>query len=63
MGSTDKIVRLVLAAVVGVLYYTKQIDGTTAIVLGAVALIFALTSFISFCPLYTLFGVSTCKKN
>ncbi len=62
MGSTDKIIRIIIALVIGVLYYTKTIDGTLALVLGALAIIFALTSFISFCPLYLPFGISTRKK-
>jgi len=62
MGSTDKIIRILIALVIGVLYYTGTISGTVALVLGAFAIIFLLTSFISFCPLYVPFGFSTCKK-
>jgi hypothetical protein len=62
MGSTDKIIRILIALVVGVLYYTETISGTTAIVLGAFAIIFLITSFISFCPLYLPFGINTSKK-
>ena len=62
MGSTDKIIRILIALVIGVLYYTKTIDGTLALILGALAVIFLLTSFISFCPLYLPFGLSTRKK-
>jgi hypothetical protein len=61
IGSTDKIIRLVLAAVVAVLYFTKVINGTTALALGAVAIILVLTSFINFCPLYAIIGKSTNK--
>jgi hypothetical protein len=62
MGSTDKIIRILVAVIIGLLYYTKTIDGTTALILGAFALIFIITSFISFCPLYMPFGFNTCKK-
>ncbi len=64
MGSTDKIIRILIAIVIviGVLYYTKTIDGTVVLVLGVLAIIFVLTSFISFCPLYLPFGLSTRKK-
>lgn len=62
MGSTDKLFRILFAFLVGVLYYTKAIEGNVAIVLGALAAIFVLTSFISFCPLYLPFGISTRKK-
>jgi len=62
MGSTDKLFRILFAFLVGVLYYTKAIEGNVAIVLGALAAVFVLTSFISFCPLYLPFGISTHKK-
>lgn len=63
MGTIDRIVRVLIAAVVAVLYFTKIIDGVLAIVLGAFAGIFILTSLIGFCPLYTLVGINTCKKD
>lgn len=62
MGSSDKIFRIIIALAIGVLYYTGTISGTVALVLGIFAVIFLLTSLISFCPLYPLFGISTCKK-
>lgn len=61
MGSADRIVRLVIAAILGVLFFTGVISGTLGIVLLALAGIFVLTSFISFCPLYAPFGISTCS--
>ncbi|RDI57451.1 Protein of unknown function (DUF2892) [Flavobacterium glaciei] len=62
MGSTDRIIRIALAAIVAVLYFTNTISGTLALVLGAFAIIFIITSFVSFCPLYYPFGISTRKK-
>ena len=62
MGSTDKIIRILIALVIGVLYYMGTISGTVALVLGAFAIIFVITSFISFCPLYLPFGINTAKK-
>jgi len=59
MGNTDRIVRLLLAAVVAALYFTDVVTGTLGIVLLAVAAIFVLTSFVSFCPLYAPFRLST----
>jgi len=61
MGNTDKLIRLIVAAVIAVLYYTGNISGVLAIILGIFAVIFALTSLISFCPLYTLVGINTCS--
>lgn len=62
MGTTDKLIRIVLAVVIAILYYTNTISGTVALVLGVLAIIFVLTSLISFCPLYAPFGISTCSK-
>ena len=61
MGGIDRIIRFLLAIGVGVLYFFNVIEGTLAYVLLAVAAIFLLTSFVSVCPLYSLFGIKTCK--
>lgn len=60
MGTTDKIVRIILAAIVAGLYFTNIISGISAIVLLVLAGVFVLTSLISFCPLYTIIGLNTC---
>ncbi|MGO4904154.1 YgaP family membrane protein [Flavobacterium sp. W20_MBD1_R3] len=62
MGSTDKIIRIAIAILIAILYFTNIISGTLALVLGAFAVIFIITSFVSFCPLYSPFGISTRKK-
>lgn len=62
MGTTDKAIRISIAIVIGILYFTNTISGTVAIVLGVLASIFVLTSFISFCPLYLPFNISTFKR-
>jgi O-antigen/teichoic acid export membrane protein len=62
MGITDKIVRILLAVLFVVLYFTNVVTGTWGYVLLALAAIFLLTSLISFCPLYLPFGLSTDKK-
>jgi hypothetical protein len=62
MGSVDKVIRIILALLVGFLYYSDIISGNIAVILGVFAGVFLLTSFISFCPLYVIFGISTCKK-
>lgn len=61
MGSADRIIRLIVAAIIAVLYFSGTISGTLGTVLLVVAGIFVLTSFVSFCPLYAPFGLSTCK--
>jgi hypothetical protein len=62
MGTTDKVVRILAAFIIAALYYTDEISGITAIVLLVLAGVFILTSFMSFCPLYLPFGLSTRKK-
>ncbi len=63
MGSLDKTVRIVIAVIIAALYFTGTISGTLGIVLLVLAAVLLLTSFISFCPLYAPFGITTCKKN
>lgn len=62
MGTADRIIRLVLAAIIGVLYFNGIITGTLSIVLLILAIIFVLVSFVGFCPLYAPFGFNTCKR-
>jgi hypothetical protein len=62
MGTIDRVVRTLLAIVVLVLYLTGKISGSVAIILGIFAVIFVLTSAISFCPLYLPFKISTRRK-
>lgn len=61
MSGLDRIIRLIAAIVIGTLFYTGTIQGTLGYVLIGLSGIFILTSFISFCPLYMLFGLNTCK--
>lgn len=61
MGRTDKMIRVIVAALIAVLYFTNVISGTLGLVLLVLAIVFVLTSLISFCPLYAPFGISTCK--
>jgi len=61
MGSADRVIRLVVALVVAVLYFTRTISGTLAIALEIVAVAFLVTSFLGWCPSYLPFGLSTRK--
>ncbi len=60
MGSTDKVIRFILAALFLGLFFTNTVTGTAGIVLVVLASIFVLTSVVSFCPLYAIVGLSTC---
>lgn len=62
MGTIDRIIRAALAVLIGILYFTGQISGTAALVLGILAIVFLLTSVVSFCPLYLPLGFSTKGK-
>lgn len=63
MGSLDRIARTLIAVVIAVLIFTGQIGGVLAIVLGIVAVAFIATSFMSSCPAYVPFGISTRKRS
>ena len=62
MGAADRLIRLTIAAVILILYFTKVITGTLAVILLIFAGIFVITSLVSFCPLYLPFGLNTGKK-
>ncbi|MEZ5004084.1 MAG: DUF2892 domain-containing protein [Chitinophagales bacterium] len=63
MGMADRVIRVIIAAVIAILFFTNTISGTLGIILLVLAGIFVLTSFISFCPLYAPFGINTCATN
>jgi DUF2892 family protein len=59
MGMADRVIRILLAIVIAILYFTNVMQGTVALILGVVAVVMLLTGVISFCPLYALLGLST----
>lgn len=62
MGSSDRLFRVIIAVGILVLYMTNVISGTLGITLVIISIVFLLTSFVSFCPLYRVFGINTMKK-
>ena len=60
MGTADRVIRLVVAAIAVFLYYNGTLTGTMGIVALVLAAVFVLTSLVSFCPLYAIVGLSTC---
>jgi hypothetical protein len=62
MGTIDKVIRILVAVVFAFLFFTNVITGTLGIILLVLAVVFVLTSLISFCPLYLLLGINTGKK-
>jgi Na+(H+)/acetate symporter ActP len=59
MGKLDRVVRVILALIIAILYFTGQMSGLAAMILGAI--VFLLTSAVGFCPLYLPFKLSTVK--
>jgi hypothetical protein len=62
MGSIDRGIRIALALIVAILYFTNNLSGLAAIILGIFAIVFLLTSIIGFCPLYTALGIKTTQN-
>jgi len=62
MGTVDKVIRILVAMIVVILYFTHVISGTLAIILLLLSGVFIVTSLLSFCPLYPIFGLNTKKK-
>ncbi|MBN2681615.1 MAG: DUF2892 domain-containing protein [Bacteroidales bacterium] len=60
MGKADRIIRVIIAAVVAILFFTGIIEGTLGIILLVIAGVFLLTSLVGFCPLYCPLGLKTC---
>ena len=62
MAILDRLLRVVLVALVAVLYFIGVLTPVAAIVLGVVAVVFLLTSIVGFCPIYRLLGISTRRR-
>lgn len=62
MGGTDKLIRVILALIMGLLVYFEVVEDTLAYILLALAVIFVLTTLVGFCPLYGVLGIDSCSK-
>jgi hypothetical protein len=62
MGNLDRVIRVLAAIILSLLYFTNVITGTLGLILLVLSGVFVLTSFVSFCPLYIPLGINTCKK-
>jgi hypothetical protein len=62
VGNTDKAVRISIAVLLAALYFTGTITGVLGLIALVVAGVFVLTSLVGFCPLYAIFGMSTCPR-
>ncbi|OQP59056.1 YgaP family membrane protein [Niastella populi] len=61
MGAADRIIRVMLAAAFGYLYFAGVVTGIAGIILVILGSVFVITSLIGTCPLYSLFGLNTCQ--
>ncbi len=62
MSAADRAIRLLIVAIIALLYFTDTISGTLAIILGILAIVFAFTSFTGFCPIYYSLKTGTIRK-
>lgn len=63
MGKIDSGIRLTIAAVLFVLFLTKTVSGTIGYIVLGLAVLFTVTSFVGFCPLYKLVGIKSCPNS
>ena len=63
MGKADRLIRTIVALVIGFLLFNGTISGTLGTILAVVAIVFLVTSLISWCPAYLPFGISTCERS
>lgn len=62
IGRTDRMIRIGLAALIIILFFTKVITGYGSLIFGVIAALLLITSFINFCPLYAMLGMNTCER-
>lgn len=62
VGSIDKGIRILVALILVVLYFTNVISGTIGIILLALSAVFVITSLLSYCPIWQVLGLNTMKK-
>ncbi|MFY0605846.1 MAG: DUF2892 domain-containing protein [Cyclobacteriaceae bacterium] len=63
VGTTDKLIRMIVVLTIVVLYYTTALSGLVAIVSLALAGILTLTIYTNYCPLYAIFHLHTNEGN
>lgn len=63
MGTVDRIIRVVVAIIFSYLYFSGVVAGTIGLILFILAIVFLLTSLLTFCPIYAMFGFRTNKKS
>jgi len=62
VGGVDRIMRIVLAALIAVLYFMDVLYGTAGIIFLVLGAILLVTALLGRCPLYIPCGINTCLK-
>ncbi|WP_293177674.1 YgaP family membrane protein [Oceanithermus sp.] len=62
VGKADQIVRFLLGVLLLLAYFLGWVNGSAGVVALIVGIVFVVTAAVRFCPLYRLFGLSTCDK-
>jgi hypothetical protein len=61
IGYADSILRIILAMMAAILYFTDVVDDSITLIPMIFAAVLLLTSLISYCPFYSIFRINTYK--
>lgn len=62
VGKIDKMIRIAIAALIALAGITKLLTGIPLTIASIIAIVLVLTSSVSFCPLYAMFGIKSNKE-
>lgn len=62
VGKFDKVIRILIAAIISTLYITGILSSTLGVILLLVGGVLLVTALVNFCPLYSLLGINSCPK-
>jgi len=62
IGTIDKIIRIIAAVIISMVYITGTLTGAAGFILLMVGAILLLTAVIDFCPIYKLLKFKGTKK-
>ncbi len=61
VGNGDRFLRVIVGVIAIILGLSGKLDGNLKWIDLGVGAIMVITSFVQFCPLYTILGINTCK--
>lgn len=59
IGTAERIIRFIVAAVLGVFYYFQIVTGAIAMIFLTISVFSLITSIVPVCPVYKLLGYSS----